>query len=216
MVEKNIDTQTHGRYLVEPAAPGSPLLVGFHGYGELADHEFRRLRSIDGSDRWTVLAVQGLHRFYRGRSQDVVASWMTTQDREHAIADNIAYTSKVIASAVNEWSASPVLVLSGFSQGVAMTYRCATSLARPVSAVLALAGDVPPELDRSALSRIPFVLLGRGVTDDWYTAEQLARDEERLRAAGVRVEVMTFPGGHEWTDEFRRAASQVLRARFQS
>ncbi len=214
MIEKNMETMTHGRYLAEPAGPGAPILVGFHGYAELADHEFRRLTSIDGSDRWSVVAVQGLHRFYRGRSQDVVASWMTTQDRDLAIADNIAYTSKVIESVSNEWSAAPGLVLSGFSQGVAMAYRCATFLTRPVSGVMALAGDVPPEIDGPRLSRIPFVLLGRGVHDEWYTAEKLSRDEQRLRSAGVHVEVVTFDGGHEWSEELRQAASRFLeRAR---
>ena len=189
------------------------MLAGFHGYAELAENEFGRLRSIDGSDRWTIVAVQGLHRFYRGRSQDVVASWMTTQDRELAIADNIAYTSKAIESVANEWSVSPTLVLSGFSQGVAMAYRCATSLSRPVRGVIALAGDIPPELDQSRLSRIPFVLLGRGLKDEWYTPEKLAHDEERLRTAGVNAEVVTLPGGHEWSEEFRIAVSRFLATR---
>src|SRR5262245_48220458 len=96
MFERNIPATTHGRYLVDGPRSGAPLLVGFHGYAELADTEFERLRSIEGSDRWLVVAVQALHRFYRGRSRDVVASWMTRQDRELAIADNATYTSKVI------------------------------------------------------------------------------------------------------------------------
>jgi predicted esterase len=214
MIERNIETATHGRYLVESPGLGAPLLVGFHGYAELADNEFSRLRNVNGSDLWTVVAVQGLHRFYRGRTQDVVASWMTTQNRELAIADNIAYTSKVIESVAKEYSASPTLVLSGFSQGVAMAYRCATSLDHPVSGVIALAGDAPPELDLSALSRISSVLLGRGLKDEWYTAEKLARDEERLRSAGVHVETVTFSGGHEWTPEFSAAVSGFLQACF--
>src|SRR5207244_4518306 len=116
----------------------APLLVGFHGYAEMADTEFGRLQSIEGSDQWTVVAIQGLHRFYRGRSGDVVASWMTTQTRELAIADNIAYTSKVIESVAAEWSAAATLVLSGFSQGVAMAYRCAVHLGRPIRGVIVL------------------------------------------------------------------------------
>jgi predicted esterase len=213
MIERNIETTTHGRYLVDSPGPGAPMLVGFHGYAELADHQFARLRSVEGADRWTVVAVQGLHRFYRGRSQDVVASWMTTQNRELAIADNIAYTSRAIESIAKEYSASPTLVLSGFSQGVAMAYRCATSLSRPVSGLIALAGDVPPELDSSTLSRIPFVLLGRGLKDEWYTAEKAARDEERLRSAGVKVETVTFPGGHEWSADYSAAVSRFLKVR---
>jgi predicted esterase len=213
MTEKNIETTTHGRYLVDSPGPGAPLLVGFHGYAETADNEFARLRSIEGSERWTLVAIQALHRFYRGRTRDVVASWMTSQDRELAIADNVAYTSKVIESVAHEWSVALPLVVSGFSQGVAMAYRCATSLSRPVSGLIALAADVPPELDESRLSRIPAVLLGRGLKDEWYPADKAARDVERLRAAGVQVEVVTFDGGHEWSPEFRIAASRFLESR---
>ena len=104
--ERMIAVTSHGRYLVAapvhlppanveavPAAPSQsvPVLVGFHGYAEDAATHLTRLRTIPGADRWLVVSVQGLHRFYRGRSQDVVASWMTRQDRELMIADNIAY-----------------------------------------------------------------------------------------------------------------------------
>jgi predicted esterase len=197
---------------VKSPGPGAPMLVGFHGYAETADIELARLQKLDGADQWTVVAVQALHRFYRRKTSDVVASWMTTQDRELAIDDNMAYAAKIIDAVSNEWSASTTLVLSGLSQGVAMAYRCAASLYRPVSGVIALAGDVPPELDRSRLSRIPFVLLGRGHDDEWYTEAKLTRDEERLKAAGVRVETVRFPGGHEWSETFRMAVSRFLQS----
>ena len=34
-----------------------------------------------GRGSWTRVSVQALHRFYRGRSEITVASWMTRQDR---------------------------------------------------------------------------------------------------------------------------------------
>jgi len=92
-----------------------------------------------------------------------------------------------------------------------MAYRCA-ALDRRVRGVISLAGDVPPELDIAALSRIPAVLLGRGDQDEWYTAEKLEKDQSRLLAAGVKVEVVHFNGGHEWSDTFRKAASRFLKS----
>ena len=214
MLERSIETKIHGRYLVEAPRPGAPMFVGFHGYAEPADVEFDRLRGIGGADQWIVVAIQGLHRFYRGRSHDVVvASWMTIQNRDLAIADNISYTSAVVESVAKEWAAAQTVVMSGFSQGVAMAYRCATHLARPVQGVIALGGDIPPELDTARLSRIPFVLLGRGIRDEWYTPDKLARDEERLRLAGVNVEIVLFDGGHEWSAEFADAVSRFLAGR---
>ena len=56
----------------------SHLLVGFHGYGENAEKHLVEMESIGSG--WTLASVQGLHRFYT-RSEEVVASWMTRQDR---------------------------------------------------------------------------------------------------------------------------------------
>ena len=189
------------------------MLVGFHGYAENAEIEFQRLKEIEGAEHWTLLSIQALHRFYRGRSSGVVASWMTSQDRELAIADNHVYTSKVIEVESREWSSPGKVVTTGFSQGVAMAFRCAVATGERSAGVIALAADIPPELDAVSLGGIPGVLLGRGTTDDWYTAERMAQDEARLRQAGVSVECLTFEGGHEWTPAFSEAAARFLKSR---
>jgi len=212
MIERTIETTTHGRYLVSAKQAGLPLLAGFHGYGESAENEFERLRSIEGSDLWITVAIQGLHRFYRRRTNEIVASWMTSQDRLLTIADNIKYTVCVIDSVCREFSAAPTIVLSGFSQGVAMAYRCAANLKQPVCGLISLGGDIPPELDSGALSRIPSVLIGRGIRDEWYTEEKAKADEQRLRARGVDVKVMTIDAGHEWSQDFALAASRFLES----
>ena len=54
------------------------------------------MRAIPGAARWRLVAIQGLHRFYQRRDNQVVASWMTRQDRELAIADNLAYVAGVM------------------------------------------------------------------------------------------------------------------------
>jgi predicted esterase len=212
MIPRTIAAATHGRYLVVPPARSeSPtgLLVGFHGYAESAAAAMERLQSIPDAGHWRLVAIQGLNRFYRGRSTDVIASWMTREDRELAIADNVSYVSAVI-EAETEWRAGARLVLAGFSQGVAMAYRAACGSAPAVAGVISLGGDVPPELDRQALARIPAALIGRGSRDDWYTDQKLGADLARLRDAGVAVTVVTLDAGHEWTDAFSRAASDFL------
>jgi len=212
-IERTIETTTHGRYVVSPApGPGAPLLVGFHGYAETADEELRRLRAIPGTDRWTVVSIQGLHQFYRRRTNEVVSSWMTRQNRDHAIGDNMAYVRFVLREIYDSFSLGPTLVTTGFSQGAAMAYRAAAGIERPVASVVICGGDVPPELDAQALGRIPAVLLGRGERDEWYTAEKMASDQDRLRAAGVRVIPLTLDGGHEWTPAFSLACARFLES----
>jgi predicted esterase len=184
------------------------MLLGFHGYGETAEDALRRLQTIPGIDHWAMASIQGLHQFYRRSTNEVVASWMTRQNRELAIADNITYVQNVVNSLSGHSPAT--LVLTGFSQGVAMAFRAAAWLNRPVTAVIACGGDIPPELEPKVLARIPSVLIGRGVRDEWYTSEKQAADEERLRAAGVAVQSVVVNASHEWTAEFSEISSQFL------
>lgn len=200
----------HGRLLVQaPSDPAAGLLVGFHGYGETAEAHLEELRKIPGVDRWVVCAVQGLSRFYT-RQGDVVASWMTKQDREQAIDDNVRYAASVVARLKREFPDARRLVFAGFSQGVAMTYRAAAGSGFAADAVLALAGDVPPELAERPLPGFPPVLLGRGSEEKWYSEDKLASDVETLEGKGIEARVCRFDGGHEWTDAYRQAAGKVL------
>jgi predicted esterase len=211
--ERTIPTTTHGRFLVvSPAgSAAAPMLVGFHGYGEGADAQLKRLRAIPAASEWQIVAIQGLHRFYDRRANEVVASWMTRQDRELAIADNLAYVAAVLDELLRERPASHI-VFAGFSQGVAMTFRAAVASPRPVAGAIAAGGDVPPEIDREALGKVGAALVGRGVRDEWYTANVYSEDLRRLREADVRVQAVEFDGGHEWADEMVRAADAFLRS----
>ena len=210
-IERAIAVPTHGRYIIEEPVGADPwrLLVGFHGYAEAAEAQLARLHSIRLADSWLRVSVQGLHRFYRGRTTDVVASWMTKQDRELAIDDNVSYVEAVIEDVARAGQVTCV-AFAGFSQGVAMAFRAAVRSKRPVTGVLALGGDVPPELDARALANVKSVLIGRGNADHWYGSGTMASDVKRLRSARVRVEVAEFEGGHEWSEQFSRAAERFL------
>jgi predicted esterase len=213
MLTRQIRVATHGRYLFEPASSAGPasLLVGFHGYMESAEDQMARLRSIPGVGSWRLASIQALNRFYRGRrSQDVVASWMTRQDRELAIADNQAYVAAVITEIGQQSGTAPGVVFAGFSQGVAMAFRAACASAAPVLGVMALGSDVPPELEAPVLGRIPAVLLGRGLSDDLYPLAQWEADRARLLDAGVDTDGFAFDAGHEWNDTFSRRAGELL------
>lgn len=210
-----VPARVHGTVLcrepLEPAAGAPPLLVGFHGYGENAERHLAELIRIPGLERWRVAAVQALHPFYT-RTQEVVASWMTRFDREHAIEDNIAYVAAAVGR-LRERDAGGgegALVFAGFSQGVAMAYRAAAGSGFPCLGVIALGGDVPPEIPADDLARLPPVLVGAGVGESFYTPSKLDADIARLRAAGVDARPAPFAGGHEWTDEFRAIAGRFL------
>ena len=255
MIERSIATTTHGRYLTLAAVAAQPagLLVGFHGYGEGAESQLQRLRAIPGSDRWTLVAIQGLHRFYQRRTNEVIASWMTRQDRELAIADNLAYVEGVVDVVSRESSAfarqtddelrrhrSAVgrqtddelrrdrsgvgrqtddelprdrsrLVFAGFSQGVAMAFRAACATLRRVDGIIAVGGDVPPEIGADALARVRSALVCHGERDEWYTTDKFQHDVTRIRQSGAAVRPVTFEGGHEWSETVLEKAAAFLR-----
>lgn len=201
-------TRVHGRYLLrraEGSARGT--LLGFHGYGETAEAHMQELERIPGLDDWDLVAVNALHQFYR-RSGEVVSSWMTSRDRELMIEDNRDYVRSVVDEVV---TARPLVVI-GFSQGVAMAYRTAALAELAADGVVALAGDLPPELAEGDLSGFPPVLIARGDREEWYTPEKLERDVVLLEQHGITPVLLEYDGGHQWTDAFRRAASRFLRS----
>ena len=201
---------THGRVLADEADPRGPLrlLVGFHGYAQGADEMLARLQSIVAPG-WVRVSVQALNRMYRGRSHETVANWMTRQDRDLQIADNVAYVDAVVERVAGGRDLA-ALVYCGFSQGVSMAFRAALLGRRPADAVLALGGDVPPELLVDSAARCPRVLLAAGARDRVYAPAKRRADVEALTARGVDVREVTFDGGHEWHDAFRASAADLL------
>lgn len=209
---RNIEVAVHGRYLVDLPAAGEGsggLLVGFHGYGENADRHLEELRRIPGLAGWALCAVQALHPFYN-RTGEVIASWMTRLDREHAIEDNVRYVAAVVAEVRATLETSGPLAFLGFSQGAAMAYRAAADAGQACQAVVVLGGDLPPELAEKDLSGLPAVLLGRGESEEWYDAAKMEHDVSLLTSKGVDVRPLICRGGHEWTDEFRAAVGAFL------
>lgn len=202
MIDRTLETAVHGRYLYEDRG-SERLLVGFHGYAETAEIHLAELEQLPGIERWSVASVQALHPFYT-RSGSIVASWMTSLDRDLAIADNIAYVRRVLASLPTPRT----VVFAGFSQGATMAARAA-AYAKPAAGLIMLGGDIPPDVhgDRSAV--LPPVLLARGESDDWYTEEKFKKDLSFLDGRSS-AETCVFAGGHEWTDAFREAAGAFL------
>ena len=209
---ETIEARTLGQYLVSPPSTPrpTPLLVGFHGYGENAERHLQEIRRLPGAGKWLLVSIEALHRFYDAEHDTVVGSWMTRQNRESAIAHNLAYVGSVVEAVKQAWDTTEVLVYVGFSQGVAMAYRAAVRRGHPCAGVIALAGDVPPELQEDSSISWPRVFVGRGRNDSWYTQAIMDADLAFLRAAGGSVESLVFAGGHEWTDGFRAAAGRFL------
>lgn len=209
MTVQTIAATVHGRYLVEAVPDPLGVLVGFHGQSETAAIELEHLRGIRGDRPWMLVSVQALNRYYTRRG-DIVAAWMTREDRELAIADNIAYVSGVLDEVTRAIGRKPRrLVCCGFSQGTAMAYRTAAFSGHQVDGLIILAGDVPPDVLPLAAT-LPPVLIGRGAAEEWYTAEKAALDIAGLQSAGVTVIEHVFEAGHVRHRSFAARAGHFL------
>lgn len=208
-----VPATVHGRYLRRPpVGTARGWLVGFHGYGQSGADFLGMLERIPSAREWLVVSVQALHPFYT-RSQEVVANWMTREDREHAIADNIAYVDRVLVD-LEPLGAPRALVFAGFSQGVAMAFRAAVRGRRACDAIVTAGGDVPPELElvlaEPGARRWPRVSMCTGSRDAFYTPSRLEKDVAFLRGAGADAQAHVFEGGHEWSPEVVAAADSLL------
>jgi len=213
----SFETPTHGRALIKDATASnsdSRFLVGFHGYAQNAEDMLSELERLPGSDAWSLVSIQALHRFYARGNERVVASWMTRQDRELAIADNLAYVDCVVRSLLADASQAPVVYV-GFSQGVGMAYRAAILGSHGASGVVAIGGDIPPEVKTAPVDRFPSILLAAGESDHLYTPEKADADEAFLISIGARHKLFRYQGGHEWTEKLRDriqlALDQIIR-----
>ena len=202
MQEHRLVTTRRARYYTigggEQPLPEAWIVL--HGLGQLARIFITYFQSIDSPGR-LVVAPEALNRYYlftepgmRSKDAKVGATWMTREDRENEIADQVDYLDAVWRETAA--GASRVTVL-GFSQGVATAARWIATGKSRVDHFVAWAGQIPPEIDPSAFAKLSGgITMVAGTTDEYATWIAEGNHDSRLVAAGVTPKVMTFDGGH--------------------
>lgn len=212
MVEHHLTVSRTARYFSaggegNGAEAVRDLWIVCHGYGQLAAKFLEPFVPLAAPWR-RIVAPEGLSRFYLDRSRvgvnpqaGVGATWMTREDREHEIEDQVSYLDALLDRLQPEAIPSGVrLRVLGFSQGVATVARWLARgrRVRPDEVIL-WAGSVPPDVDLSLLANR---LAGASVVFAVGTRDELASwagaDVEvgRFTAAGIGARLVTFDGGH--------------------
>jgi predicted esterase len=207
--EHHLRTQRWARFCTigEPGSPVREIIYAFHGYGQLGQRFALRLQTLSAPGR-LVVVPEALSRFYvtgMGIGDPRVgASWMTRENREREIADQLDYLDTLHATVVQGLNTEPELALLGFSQGTAAAARWLESERVHARTLVAWAGKLPPELTAQRMRTVlrgVRVVLAFGDSDELAPRAEVAREEERLKAGGVPYEHYTFQGGHELHDE---------------
>ena len=198
MEERFLRVDRTARYhVLGEVAAARNIWIVVHGYGQLARYFLTAFEDL--AEGRLIVAPEGLSRFYTDAAhQRVGAAWMTREDRLHEIDDHVAYLDALVGSIAHEAPRLPVHAL-GFSQGVATVARWALRGRTRLHQLVLWGGQLPPELDASALS------IGLSTTridlvhgkQDKLVPERVFRDaEERLGSAALALRTHTFPGGH--------------------
>jgi predicted esterase len=215
MIEHHLAVTRTARYFTvggsdEPADAASELRelwIVCHGYGQLAAKFLEPFAPLAAPWR-RIVAPEGLSRFYLERSRvgvntqaGVGATWMTREDREHEIADQIVYLDALLDQLLPEASETHVrLRVLGFSQGVATVSRWLVRGRRVrANEVVFWAGSFPADVelsqlgDRLAGAPVVFAVGARDELASWAAADV---EVSRFSAAGMDARLVTFNGGH--------------------
>ncbi|MGR6088848.1 MAG: alpha/beta hydrolase [Arcticibacter sp.] len=193
--EHNIVVQRTARYFsVGGEDPAHDVLIVLHGYGMNAGRFIDDFEHIV-SPRLKVVAPEGLSRFYRrGFEGDVIASWMTKEDRLSEIADQRFFLDRLYDDLIGE-SERRVFAL-GFSQGTATASRWMAGNPRRFSGLILWGGDFAPDAEEP-MNGIRQVHCVAGNQDQFIP---LPLFEERcicLENKGYEAIRTVFDGGHE-------------------
>jgi predicted esterase len=193
-IEQKLSAPKTFRYWISgDLEKANKLLFVLHGYGQLAEFFIRKFKEIP--EDYLVIAPEGMHRFYlNGTSGRVGASWMTKEDRESDIADNLNWLSQLFIKLTKQKKIKKTILL-GFSQGGATAARWFYGKNVQLDQLILWASVFPPDLEKSLIqsnSNNYFVI---GTEDEYYNTEALKSEIEFHKKIGFRT--LQFAGKHE-------------------
>lgn len=192
-MEKLLVSERTYRYeMIHSEEEPSVLLYVLHGYGQLARFFIRKFAGIKNI---TIVAPEGMHRFYiEGTSGRVGASWMTKEARELDIKDNLNWLNELHKTLSNEQEFEKVILL-GFSQGGATAARWQDNNPGLFDALILWACVFPPDLEGPSYDAGDNSFFVLGKSDQYYAGAAMENTISDYKRNGFQT--ITFEGGHD-------------------
>ena len=204
-------TRRTGRCAVRgPADPATAreLWIVLHGYGQLAREFIDGVSAADDGTR-LIVAPEALSRFYSSQAplahfssaaDPVGASWMTRDDREDEIVDQIFWLGQVLETYRARVAPNTPVTVLGFSQGAAAAVRWVDS-GGVTPAHLIVWGALPDaSLPTNSVVWTTRCTLVVGNRDQFLPEAKVEAERARLDQAGVPYTFVSFVGGHRLDD----------------
>ncbi len=169
-----------------------------HGYAHLADRIIQKFNNVSEDDIY-VVSPEGLSVFYwKGMSQDPVASWMTRRNRLDEIVDFSAYLTQVYDTYLAGFQGK--IVLMGFSQGCATIWRWQHRAPVAYHTMINWAGWIPEDIDLSdTMSHLEDakVHVVVGDQDQYLTEDRIVAMKEVVDRNNIPAVYHRFEGKHQ-------------------
>ena len=197
--------------VVRPA----PLLIAVHGYGAHKRYMMREARSV-APNNFVIASIQGPHQHYR-RTDDGYRTgfgWLT----DHRSDEYVRLHHQFVIELIDELSEQGLIdrscvFLFGFSQACALNFRFAFTYTNVLRGIIGVCGGIPGDLDTNpgyrAFTADTFYLYGDD--DEFYTQEQFAAFDERLKARLPNYSSKHYEAKHEITEEMRDDIRRYLK-----
>ncbi|AKT43617.1 phospholipase [Chondromyces crocatus] len=195
----------------EASAP-LPMLVAIHGRGDRPETFAGALAGFDRPAR--VIVPRGLSPLGDGFSWFALQSGLATDETAQGIleaADALASTLRHLET-TRPTVGKPVV--TGFSQGGALSFALALRHPDLVAAAFPIGGWVPPAiLAASADAKgVPPIVALHGEDDARVPIGPTREAVAALAARGIKVELKGYPGvGHSISQEMRQDVFELLR-----
>tara|TARA_B100000768_G_C11283197_1_gene379999 strand:+ start:1907 stop:2560 length:654 start_codon:yes stop_codon:yes gene_type:complete len=217
MLKKSISVSKKARYyqIGDPNKNISNVWIVLHGYAMLSEFFIQKFKNLDDGNT-LIIAPEALNRFYiDGTYNRVGASWMTKEERESDIEENIQYLNAIIESIYVEVGHRHFnLNVLGFSQGGATACRWIFSSEMKVSNLVLWAGDVPKdtltEKNKSKWGSINTHLV-MGEKDHLITQEMKAKFLDIISQYKMDYKLTLYDGDHRiYPDVMLKLAKSLL------
>ena len=148
MIKKTLDVEKKARYFQIGSAHDkvSTVWIVLHGYGMLSEFFIQKFDQIKDKNT-LILAPEALNRFYIDTNYGRVgASWMTKEERQTDITENIRYLNGLMNSINKEIGHNRFKInVLGFSQGGATACRWVFNSEVKIENLIMWAGDIPKD-----------------------------------------------------------------------
>ncbi|MFL6374302.1 MAG: alpha/beta hydrolase [Pyrinomonadaceae bacterium] len=199
---------------VPAGARNAPLLIAVHGYGAHKRYMMREARSVVPED-WLVASIQAPHPHYRQTTDGyrVGFGWLS----DHKPEDDVRLHQKFVLDVIDKLDGEgridrDRIYLYGFSQACALNFRFAFTYPDLLRGIIGVCGGIPGDLETNAAYK-PFTaetLYLYGDDDEFYTQDQFATFNDKLRSRLPNYRSKHYTAKHEITDEMREDIRSFL------